>query len=139
MGDYWIFTATEKCNGRTMPNLQIQLPTNRADVFLGFACGAGVPRSQCRGCWNSPADCTNWALCKRGDKQEAASGSLSKFVRLTVPFQNLCWHEIWTATQHHSISVKQMLSITLGCLQAHQPLWGTAMSLCKHYQGLEGP
>jgi len=76
---------------------------------------------------------------ERGDKQEAASGSLSNFFRLTVPFQNLCWHEISTATQHHPIIVKQMLSITLGCLQAHQPLWGTAMSLCKHYQGLEGP
>ena len=69
---------------------------------------------------------------------EAASGSLSNFFRLTVPFQNLCWHEMWTATQHHPIIVKQMLSIAL-CLQAHQPLWGTAMSLCKHYQGLEGP
>ena len=61
-------------------------------------------------------------------------------ISLQVPFQNLCWHEIWTATQHHPIIfVKQMLSIALDCLQAHQPLWGTALSLCKHYQALEGP
>ena len=71
---------------------------------------------------------------------EAASGSLSEFARLTVPFPNLCWHEIWTATQHCPIIfVKRMLSIALGCLQAHQPLWGTALSLCKHYQDLQFP
>ena len=31
--------------GITMPILQIQLPTNHADVFLRFECGAGAPRS----------------------------------------------------------------------------------------------
>lgn len=76
---------------------------------------------------------------ERGDKQEAASGSLSEFARLTVPFQNLCWHEIWTATQHcRIVFVKRVLSIAL-CLQAHQPLWGTALSLGKHYQDLQFP